>query len=265
MADVEGSMMAGETSDLGRRALVGVVMAALAIAALWFGGTLLWALATAGALIALVEWGGLIGADRVRLSLGLVILAGAMAYAVPALWGTDRSTVALLVIGALLFTLIPRCGATALGITYLGLAAIGLLFLRDQDHGFLLALWTLAIVWATDIGAYFAGRAIGGAKLAPSISPNKTWAGLAGGVIAALVVGGAIGAAGGLPAATLWLGAPLAVLAQAGDLLESWLKRRAGVKDSGRLLPGHGGALDRLDGLVVVATLTAAAMLAVLL
>ena len=96
-----------------------------------------------------------------------------------------------------------------------------------------LTLWTLAVVWATDIGAYFSGRAIGGPKLAPALSPNKTWAGLGGGEAAALFVGMAIALAFGLPRALLLLGAPMAVLAQIGDLFESWLKRKAGVKDSG--------------------------------
>jgi phosphatidate cytidylyltransferase len=132
------------------------------------------------------------------------------------------------------------------------------MYLRGLPSGLALTLWTLAIVWATDIGAYFAGRAIGGPKLAPRISPAKTWAGLGGGVVAAGIVGLLIAVCAGLPSALHWLAAPLAVAAQAGDLFESWLKRRAGVKDSGRLLPGHGGALDRLDGVVPVATLIGA-------
>lgn len=134
------------------------------------------------------------------------------------------------------------------GIPYLLLPAFGLLLLRID--GFQITLWTMAVVWATDIGAYFAGRAIGGPKIAPSISPSKTWAGLAGGMIAAAVVGMLLADRPSI----LWLGAPMAVLAQAGDFFESWLKRRAGVKDSGKILPGHGGALDRLDGLVPVAS-----------
>jgi phosphatidate cytidylyltransferase len=116
--------------------------------------------------------------------------------------------------------------------------------------------------WSVDIGAYFAGRSIGGPKLAPSISPNKTWAGLIGGMVAAGVFGGAWAWLLQLPAILILLAAPFGAAAQAGDLFESWLKRRAGVKDSGTWLPGHGGALDRLDGLVVVASLTALAMMA---
>lgn len=140
------------------------------------------------------------------------------------------------------------------GLPYIALPILGLLLLRSSPNGFALTLWTLAIVWATDIGAYFAGRAIGGPKLAPAISPAKTWAGLLGGVLLALVVGAALTSRFGLPSACLWLGAPLAILSQIGDLFESWLKRRAGVKDSGNILPGHGGVLDRLDGVVPVAS-----------
>ena len=116
------------------------------------------------------------------------------------------------------------------------------------------------MVWATDIGAYFAGRAIGGPKLAPSVSPNKTIAGLIGGVICAAVLAGAWVYYVQLPAKLLWLAVLFAVAAQLGDLFESGLKRRAGVKDSGTWLPGHGGLLDRLDGLVPVAVLTAVLM-----
>jgi phosphatidate cytidylyltransferase len=115
-------------------------------------------------------------------------------------------------------------------------------------------VWLLLVVWTTDIGAYFAGRSIGGPKLAPRISPGKTWAGLVGGMAAAGLVGGLLTALAG---AGFWLaaglGALLAAVAQAGDLFESRLKRHAGVKDSGHLIPGHGGLLDRIDGLVFAA------------
>ncbi len=141
------------------------------------------------------------------------------------------------------------------GVPYVLLPTWALFFARSQpEYGFGLTLWTLAIVWATDIGAYFAGRAIGGPKLAPALSPSKTWAGLIGGMVLAGLTAWGAAQAGGLPPLAAWLGAPLAVLAQAGDLFESGMKRRAGVKDSGAILPGHGGALDRLDGVVPVAT-----------
>ena len=246
------------TADLGRRVGVGVVLATVAIAALWLGGVALWALASLVALIGLAEWGALVGAGRLRTAVALAVLAAALICALPMLWDTDRSSVAALLITALLLALVPGAAGVAFGAGYVGTAAIGLMFLREQPHGVLLALWTLAIVWATDIGAFFAGRAIGGARLAPAISPNKTWAGLAGGVVAATLVGWIVARVGNLPPATLMLGAPLAVLAQVGDLFESWLKRRRGLKDSGRLLPGHGGVLDRIDGMLPVTILVAA-------
>ena len=159
-------------------------------------------------------------------------------------------------------------GWKLLGFVYCLLPAISLLWIRERAEyqgigsGFDLLIWVFLVVWSTDIGAYFAGRAIGGPKLAPAISPNKTIAGLIGGVLAAAVMAGLWVYAAKLPAALLWLAVPLAVTAQLGDLFESGLKRRAGVKDSGTWLPGHGGLLDRLDGLVPVAVLTAALMVA---
>ncbi len=148
------------------------------------------------------------------------------------------------------------------GLLYAGLPAIALIWLRDQPQGLGLVVWVLTIVWATDIFAYFAGRAIGGPKIAPKISPKKTWAGLVGGVIGAMVVGWYVARWAHFPA-TLFasLSGGLAVLSQAGDFFESWLKRRVGVKDSGTLLPGHGGIMDRVDGLVPVAVLVAAALI----
>ena len=149
------------------------------------------------------------------------------------------------------------------GFLYALVPALALLWIRERSPvGVELLLWVFITTWSVDIGAYFAGRTIGGPKLAPAISPNKTWAGLIGGMIAAALFGGLWAWLLQLPAILLLLAAPFAVAAQIGDLFESWLKRRAGVKDSGTWLPGHGGALDRLDGLVVVATLTAAAMIA---
>ena len=124
-----------------------------------------------------------------------------------------------------------------------------------------LLIWTFIVTWSTDIGAYFAGRSFGKRKLAPTISPNKTVEGLYGGIAAATLLGGAWAMATGLGTPLLALAPVLAVAAQGGDLFESGMKRRAGVKDSGAWLPGHGGALDRLDGLVPVAVLTAAAQL----
>ena len=148
------------------------------------------------------------------------------------------------------------------GFFYALLPALSLLWIRDRSADKLdLLLWVFIVTWSTDIGAYFVGRAIGKRKLAPSISPGKTVEGLVGGMIAATLLGGAWAFVLELPPALFVLAPIFALSAQAGDLFESWMKRRAGLKDSGSWLPGHGGLLDRLDGLVPVAVLTALAQL----
>lgn len=148
------------------------------------------------------------------------------------------------------------------GFVYCLLPAVALLWVRGWDDSRLnLLLWVFIVTWATDIGAYFVGRGLGKKKLAPSISPNKTVAGLYGGVAAATLLGGAWVLYRDLNHALVVLAPIFAAAAQGGDLFESWMKRKAGVKDSGTWLPGHGGVLDRLDGLVPVAVLTALAQL----
>lgn len=150
----------------------------------------------------------------------------------------------------------------AAGFFYALLPALALLWIRERDaHGLDLLIWAFIVTWSTDIGAYFAGRRFGKRKLAPSISPKKTVEGLWGGMAAATLFGGAWALATGLGPTLLALPPLLAIAAQLGDLFESGMKRRARVKDSGAWLPGHGGLLDRLDGLVPVAVLTAAAQL----
>jgi phosphatidate cytidylyltransferase len=146
------------------------------------------------------------------------------------------------------------------GFFYALLPALALLWVREHG-GFDLLLWAFIVTWSTDIGAYFAGRRFGKRKLAASISPNKTMEGLYGGMAAATLCGGAWALGAGLGKPLLAFPPLLAIAAQMGDLFESWMKRRAGIKDSGNWLPGHGGFLDRLDGLVPVAVLTAGAQL----
>jgi len=149
------------------------------------------------------------------------------------------------------------------GFFYALIPAVSLLWIRERAEvdgdpiGLALLLWTFVVTWSVDIGAYLAGRRFGTRKLAPAISPGKTWEGLYGGIAAATLIGGISVAYFGLPLVLIAAAPVFAAAAQAGDLFESWMKRRAGVKDSGDWLPGHGGVLDRLDGLVVVATLTA--------
>jgi phosphatidate cytidylyltransferase len=149
------------------------------------------------------------------------------------------------------------------GFVYALVPALALLWVRDRaDHGLALLLWVFIVTWATDIGAYLVGRTWGRTKLAPSISPGKTVEGLYGGMAGATIIGGAWALLTQLSLTLLALAPLFALAAQGGDLFESWMKRRAGVKDSGHLLPGHGGFFDRLDGLIPIAILTAAAQLA---
>jgi len=149
------------------------------------------------------------------------------------------------------------------GFIYALIPAIALLWVRDRaDHGLALVLWIFIVTWATDMGAYFVGRAFGRTRLAPSISPGKTVEGLYGGMAGAAIFGAVWVLYADLNGTLLVLAPLFALAAQGGDLFESWMKRRAGVKDSGDWLPGHGGLLDRLDGLVPVAILTALAQLA---
>lgn len=142
------------------------------------------------------------------------------------------------------------------GVLYALLPATALLWLRIGDGGEWLVLWVFVVTWATDIFAYAAGRSFGGPKLAPRFSPNKTWAGLLGGVAGATIAAGWLTVEAGLSRDLLWAAPLFAIAAQGGDLFESAIKRRARVKDSGIVLPGHGGVMDRLDGLIPVSVLT---------
>ena len=201
----------------------------------------------------------------VRTVTGLTLIAAALVAAVV---GGNLLAVFVAAIATLMFyewTRIVRGWGAAWhvgGFFYALLPALALLWIRERDvHGLELLIWTFIVTWSTDIGAYFAGRTFGKRKLAPTISPNKTLEGLCGGIAAATLLGGAWVLATGLGLPLLALAPVLAIAAQVGDLFESGMKRRAGIKDSGTWLPGHGGALDRLDGLVAVAVLTAAAQL----
>lgn len=233
MADAEPAPRRARNSDLGVRVLSALVMVALAIGAVVAGGWL-WT-----AFVVLVAGG--VFWEFTRLVNGFARGASGL------LW----------MLG---------------GAIYIAVAAVMLIILRQDD--WLTPLIPVIGVVATDTGAYFAGRAIGGPKIAPAISPSKTWAGLLGGMLAAAIalagIAGfvsyllsALGGIGPQPSAFfgpatlagLGLGALLAVVAQVGDFFESWMKRRAGVKDSSNLIPGHGGLFDRVDGLLAVLSL----------
>jgi len=225
---VVSAASASRKSDLGVRTASAAAMVAVAGGALWLGGWW-WLVFVAGVAVGVYrEWRGLVR--------GFV-----PSPARRGLWNAG-------------------------GLIYLGVAAATLASLRGDAQGTDVLLALVLAVIATDVGAYFAGRAIGGPKIAPRISPSKTWAGLGGGVIGAtlsvFLFALAVSGFRGSPADWLRIvpqcllaGGLCAVVAQAGDFFESWMKRRAGVKDSGRLLPGHGGLFDRVDGLLAVSFL----------
>lgn len=139
------------------------------------------------------------------------------------------------------------------GAAYVVIPVTSLISLRADPEGLRLVLWMFCVVWATDVCAFFAGRKIGGPKLAPKISPKKTWSGLIGGMAGAMLVGVVTAfISPGFSVRIIIFSGMLAIVSQAGDLLESWVKRYFDVKDSGALIPGHGGLLDRIDGVVTV-------------
>jgi len=256
--------------ELLTRVTAGIVMAAIACAAAYYGSWPFRLLVAAAAAVMLVEWCDMHKVSRRWAVAGSLLLAAALLGGVEYFYpdvpltldddiAADDFLPALTAFAAmaglgLLFGAATRRVAAGWGFVYLAVPAFALLVLSWVYVG--LVFWVMVVTWATDIFAYFAGRAIGGPKLAPKVSPNKTWAGLVGGVIGAGLAGWGIAWLFDLGFPFQWLGAPMAVLAQAGDLYESWVKRRAGVKDSGTLLPGHGGVLDRLDGLLPVALAT---------
>jgi phosphatidate cytidylyltransferase len=220
------SERSGRWADLGLRAVSALVLAPIAIAGVWLGGVAFGLIVVALAAGLMLEWLSLLSAGRRR--------AG--------------------------FSPSWRAAWTAVGLGYVLLAAAAFLWLRgDPVAGRADVLFLLCVVWSNDVGAYVLGRWIGGPRLAPRVSPGKTWSGAAGGMAAAIAVG--LLAAHVLSDAPPWRAIPaaalLAVVAQGGDLLESFVKRCLEVKDSGHLIPGHGGLFDRLDALLAAAPVAA--------
>ena len=243
--------------ELGLRILSAIVLAAIVLSATWLGGIVFRFVAVAIALLVYYEWSTmtrLAEADFRANALGwlAVVIVGGLV-----LLGDLESafvTLGVAALVALVYVAVVRSGGwLAGGIVYAGLTGLSLAAIRGADTSGLIAmLFVFAVVWATDILAYFVGRAIGGPKLAPRISPGKTWSGAIGGTISAVVAGMAVYLVY-FPMKTLWVPAialVLSVFSQVGDLFESFIKRRFGVKDSSHLIPGHGGVMDRVDGLV---------------
>jgi phosphatidate cytidylyltransferase len=252
-------------ADLRTRALSAALLVPPALLCLWLGAWWWTALLALGALGLAVEWVGLCGtrlASVAGVALPLLVLAATAA----ATLRQELLGLGVTVAGFALLWGITRRPGLAAGVPYLGLAVVALCWLRgDGGAGRANVLFLLLVVWASDIGAYAAGRLLGGPKLAPRISPSKTWAGAAGGLLAAIMVGAAVALAlhGGSLERILPIAAGVGIAAQCGDLLESAVKRHYGVKDSSRLIPGHGGLLDRLDGLLTAAPTAAIIALAV--
>ena len=251
------------------RILSGTVLAAVALGDVALGGWFFTGFVVLAVAAMAWEWAGL-AAPATAAGRHLLVLS---ALAVPAaaltlvMAGDVAAALRLILLGAVLCAglaaLIPGglVDRTALGVLYLGLPAVALVWLRVDPArgGGWVVLWLLFVVWATDVAAFMVGRTVGGPRLAPAISPGKTWSGLAGGVAGAMIVGELVArlAWDGGAAASLLAGC-LALVAQTGDLFESFLKRRANIKDSSHLIPGHGGALDRLDGVLFAAPVFAA-------
>ncbi|MFA4950918.1 phosphatidate cytidylyltransferase [Brevundimonas sp.] len=266
--------MAVRAGDIGLRAASAIVLAPAAVLAIWLGGLWFLGLMLLACGLLAVEWSTMSASRAWRVMAGAVGF-GLMAGVISAYANQLSLALVLLVFGAMAAGVYARSrGQEALdaayGVLYLGWPAVLLIWLRDGDTAIGLA-WTVfafVIAWSSDIMAYLAGSLIGGPKLWPRFSPNKTWSGFIGGLAAGTMAGAIM--AGGFPVwfsfwpdmglGAVWgalLGFTAAVATMAGDLWESALKRRYGVKDAGNLIPGHGGLLDRVDGLMFAVVVVA--------
>ncbi|MCB1504774.1 MAG: phosphatidate cytidylyltransferase [Hyphomicrobiaceae bacterium] len=253
---------AKSSSDLRPRLIAGAVMAVVALALAYAGPKPFAVLVLAVALIMCWEWGKVVRGEEYGTALVIHVLAVAAAGVLTAM-GHAVLGVAAVIVGTIVLLVMPlgqRRLMSAAGVLYVGLPTIAMLWLRgDEPLGLLAVLFMFVIVWGSDIGAFAAGRGIGGPKLWPRVSPNKTWSGFVGGLAAAFA-GGALFSllVPGGSSVTLGLtGLVLAIVAQAGDLAESALKRGFGVKDSSQIIPGHGGVMDRADSIVAVSVAVA--------
>jgi phosphatidate cytidylyltransferase len=256
MADSNGS--SNKRSDLPLRLASAVVLGPLVLLITYFGGVAYAALILLASVLFLWEWLSITGSKQTSPA-ALIGYAALFASAVFDHLDLSAPSFAVILLGSCAvyassrFTRIGRWAAK--GVLYSGLSLYSLLVIRDGTEGLLFSFFLLFVIWATDIFAYFTGRAIGGPKLWQRVSPKKTWSGAIGGLVLATLLGTGIvmmaGAQDLLPWALLASG--LSIVSQAGDLLESAIKRRFDVKDSSNLIPGHGGVMDRIDGLVAAA------------
>ncbi|MCK1638911.1 phosphatidate cytidylyltransferase [Bradyrhizobium sp. 157] len=263
MTDPEPSpaaVSAPDSRNLVMRIAAAAVLIPLAVAIAYAGGWLWAALVTLAAIGLFVEWlaiVGLAGATRVIVPGVAALALGGVCFAI------GRLDAALIVLGigfvAVVSIAPERRNWAAAGFLYAAAAEIASVLVRlDSVKGFAALMLVLLIVWVTDSGGYFAGRGIGGPKLWPRVSPKKTWAGAVGGFAASLAVAGGFAAFDlGRIGPLLMLSATLSVASQLGDLFESAVKRRFGVKDSSHIIPGHGGLMDRLDGFVAAVVVAA--------
>lgn len=233
------------------RLISALTLAVIAIAVTWTGRWPFLLFVSLCIVVLSWEWTHM---GRLR---GAAEMATIMIFAVAAATGVAAGQAvaagAVLAVAVLACLLLGRTHA-ALGLAYVGVPAMAVMALRaDADYGLLAMIFLLLSVWCTDVMAYAVGRLVGGPRLAPSISPGKTWSGCVGGLVfpAALGYGFALWMGGTSPAALALVSGFLSIATQAGDLAESAMKRNAGVKDAGKLIPGHGGMLDRLDGFLV--------------
>ena len=242
------------------RVLAALVLAPSAIAIAYAGGWMWAALTTLAAIGLFVEWLIIVGVARETRVTAPGIAALALAGFYLAAGRTDAALVVLAIGLAAVAAMSPERRAwTATGFLYAAAAEMASVVVRlDQVWGFAALMLVLLVVWVTDIGGYFAGRGLGGPKLWPRVSPKKTWAGAFGGFVLSLVVAAGFAAFGlGKTGPLLLSGAVLSIASQLGDLFESAVKRRFGVKDSSHIIPGHGGLMDRLDGFVAAIVLAA--------
>jgi phosphatidate cytidylyltransferase len=243
--------------ELRLRIVSAIVMAAVILAATWYGGIMFRIMAGLLAILIYYEWSTITRLSETNSTgnawgwFAVAVIAGNTIFGEPSL---DLPLLSGFTLTAALFPVLRgRNWWLVGGIVYAGLSGISLAAIRgDELTGFVAILFIFAVVWSTDILAYFVGRAIGGPKLAPAISPGKTWSGAVGGAVAALIGGGVVAFAyhGRISLLVLGLALVLSVFSQIGDLFESFVKRRFQVKDSSHLIPGHGGFMDRVDGLV---------------